>query len=116
MIPLIPIALGVGAWYWWKNKHPHAVQAPPYNAPDGKVYNSPFMVDGNMPLPVAQTVVKEIMEDNDYSSLAANQAWLMSNGYPIAAQLIADKMMRVRQSQTHTVPQANVASGSIWGA
>jgi hypothetical protein len=119
-IPLIPIALGLGGWWWWKHRTPAPVQAPPYQAPDGKVYPSPFMVDGNMPPNIAQAVTQMIMLNNDYANLMANANWMQSNNYPIAAKELSDKAARVQlaASQLPNPAQSKVSGvsnpNSIW--
>lgn len=97
-LPLIPIALGLGGWWWWKHRTPAPVQAPPYQGPDGKVYPSPFMVDGNMPPNIAQAVTQMIMLNTDYNNLMSNGNWMQSNGYPVAAKELFDKAARVQQA------------------
>lgn len=110
MIPLLPIALAAGGYFWWKKKHPEPVPAPQYQANDGKLYTSPFLVDGNLPANIAQQVVQMVNNDTDISDLAANQAWLSSSGYPISAGLLGDKINRIKAAGNTT----HVASGSIW--
>jgi hypothetical protein len=115
MIPLLPVALAAGAgWWWWKHRTPAPVQAPPYQAPDGKVYPSAFMVDGNMPPNIAQAVTQMIMLNTDFNNLMANGNWMQQNGYPVAAQELFDKAVRIQAQppSPQTQPQTKV-SGSI---
>lgn len=95
-LPLIPIALGVGAYYWWKKKHPATVPAPNYVASNGQSIVAPFEIEANMPGNVAIAVVKDVMEVTDYTALSADQAWLAASGYPVSAKLVGDKMLRIQ--------------------
>lgn len=112
-LPLIPIALGVGAWYWWKKSH--GTQNYTYTASNGSVYN--LVIDGNMPGPVAAGVGKDIAENVDIASLSADQAWLAASGYPIAANLVSSKIMQLQVANAQAQaaqPKPAVTSGSIW--
>ena len=91
----IPVALAAGGVWWWKFRKPAPVQAPPYQAPDGKVYPSPFQVDGNMPANIAQAVTQMIMLNNNYDNLMQNANWMQANNYPVAAKELLDKAARV---------------------